>query len=282
MSIRLKLFYTKKMLALCGAGKSRRLILQRLSALVGLTSIGGPSVLLGGCGDGGGGSSSMPPGSTPPILPSLGAHNLAFNPLGISKNPISTAPMATQASGSTVLACVGRGANANQTLPTDNKGNTAVQLGTSHTYSRWTNSGTALYAIASAVGGSGHLVSVDNTTTPTDEVTLAVVEVLNGGVIKDVQWTGVLAPNALTSPTVTTTGPATLVAFWWGDDGVGPVTAVPDGGFTPIDFQLISFNAVECVVATKDVVAAGTYNVTWTATPSQGAQMWLVAVQKAP
>jgi hypothetical protein len=50
-------------------------------------------------------------------------------------------------------------------------------------------------------------------------------------------------------------GPATLVAFWW-------VTASP-----------VPRRAV------KNVSAAGTYSVTWTSTPIQGAQLWQVAAQ---
>jgi hypothetical protein len=34
-------------------------------------------------------------------------------------------------------------------------------------------------------------------------------------------------------------------------------------------------------VAVRQVSAAGTYNVTWTSTPIQGAQLWLAAVQAA-
>ncbi|HVK84497.1 MAG TPA: hypothetical protein VM513_10350 [Kofleriaceae bacterium] len=34
---------------------------------------------------------------------------------------------------------------------------------------------------------------------------------------------------------MTTTGPATLVAFWWGDGGVwGDKTAVPNNGFVVV------------------------------------------------
>jgi hypothetical protein len=32
-------------------------------------------------------------------------------------------------------------------------------------------------------------------------------------------------------------------------------------------------------VAAKNVSAAGTYDVTWTSDPEQGAQLWLIAVQ---
>ena len=46
-----------------------------------------------------------------------------------------------------------------------------------------------------------------------------------------------------------------------------------------LDSQSVATNAVQAVVATKDVSAAGTYNVTWTSTPAQTAFLWLIAVQ---
>jgi hypothetical protein len=46
-----------------------------------------------------------------------------------------------------------------------------------------------------------------------------------------------------------------------------------------IDVVIVPGSAIQCAVAVKAVTAAGTYNVTWTATPVQGAQMWIVAVQ---
>src|SRR5262249_1063000 len=97
-----------------------------------------------------------------------------------------------------------------------------------------------------------------------------------GTKIQAVAWNEVTAPGTLTSRSVTTTGPATLIAFWWGD-GFPDTTsqsATPNNGFTPIDTnaeQLHSF--VQCAVAVRNVSTAGTYNVTWTATPEQGAQM---------
>jgi len=36
---------------------------------------------------------------------------------------------------------------------------------------------------------------------------------------------------------------------------------------------------VQCAVAVKEVSAAGEYEVTWTATPRQAAQLWLMALQ---
>lgn len=186
--------------------------------------------------------------------------------------------MSTRASGSTLLACVGRGLLAPDT-PTDNAGNAFVQLGTGHTYTLWPNSGTSLYVCAKARGRAGHAVTVKKPKV-TDETTLSVVEVGDAGVVADVQWREVLSGQPLTSASVTTTGPALLVAWWWGDAGVDlNKTAVPDNGFTVIDSVLASGALVQCAVAVRQVDAAGSYNVTWTSTPQQGAQLWLVAVQ---
>lgn len=193
--------------------------------------------------------------------------------------PLSTASMATRAAGSTVLVCVGRGLVRGHSRPTDNKGNNYVQLDTSHVYTLWLGSGTALYACEQAAGGAGHVVTAAKPT-PADETTLSAVEIVNGGVVREVKWNEVLAGNALTSQSVTTSGPALLVAWWWGDaDSQNIKTAVPDSGFTVIDSILEQGALVQCAVAVRQVSAAGTYQVTWTATPIQGAQLWIAAVQ---
>jgi hypothetical protein len=218
----------------------------------------------------------------PGPTPALGAHALAYYRLEVRPSPLSTAPIATTGGGkSTIVASVGRGdigAFATM-LPFDNKNAGAYpQLGTAHAYSLWPTSGTALYGITASAGGPGHVVSV---ATPSgDELTLAAVEIVNGGAIHDFKWNEVLVGNAVTSLPVTTTGPATLVAFWWGDANADePKTAVPNNGFVVVDSILQAGALVQCAVAVKSVAAAGTYDVTWTATPAQGAQLWLVAVQ---
>ena len=222
-------------------------------------------------------------------FPTIGAHALAFYPcIGftgwlwrtLKSGGISTPSMITQASGSTMLTWVGRGkirAFTSSTVPTDNKGNAYRMIGSVHDFSPlWPNSGEALYTSLSATGGNRHIVTAP--LPGPDEITLATVEVKNGGVIADAQWNKVAVPPQ-TSLNVTTTGPATLVAVWVGDSGAPSVTASPNNGFTVIDSQLLATCEVEAVVATKDVSTAGTHNVTWTATPTQGAHMWLVAVQ---
>lgn len=216
--------------------------------------------------------------------PGLGAHALRFYHLPGPSHPatISTPPLATQASDSTIIVSVGRGELAAfsqaAAIPTDNMGNSPyLQVDVTRKYTNWP-SGTALYQFPSARGGANHVIT---TFTPeSDEITMAVVEVVSGSRIQDYKWNEVLqAP--LTSLEVTTTGPATLVAFWWGDGFPRvPQDATPNNGFVRIDTnaeQMDSF--VQCAVAVKNVTEPGKYSVTWTAMPAQGAQMWLVAVQ---
>ncbi|HSV59534.1 MAG TPA: hypothetical protein VLJ19_11595 [Variovorax sp.] len=198
----------------------------------------------------------------------------------MSSSSLATPGLSTRPSGSTLLTCVGRGV-ISAVAPTDNVGNSFVQLGQAHTYTLWPNSGTALHACAQARGTAGHAVAMPKPNV-TDETTLSVVEVTDGGLVRDVQWREVLSGQPLTSASVTTTGAAVLVAWWWGDAGVEQdKTAVPDSGFTVVDSVLASGSLVQCAVAIRQVSAAGTYNVTWTSTPQQGAQLWLVAVQAA-
>ncbi|MEP7311013.1 MAG: hypothetical protein ABI859_00395 [Pseudomonadota bacterium] len=208
----------------------------------------------------------------------VGAHTLVFQRLGGPLLAIATPPLATSVSGSVIIVGVGRGDITGFSPPRDNQGAAAyLQLGETHAYSNWPKSGTALYVLAPATGGPDHVITT--ATPPRDEVTLAAIEVV-GSRIQDVAWNEVLAGNPITSGKVKTTGPATLVAFWWGDGTVRyDKTAVPDGGFQVIDAVLESGALVQCAVAVKQVSAAGSYDVTWKATPKQGAQMWVIAIQ---
>ena len=131
-----------------------------------------------------------------------------------------------------------------------------------------------------AAGGAGYVVTAAKPA-PADETTLSVVEVINGGQLGEVRWSEVLAGRPQTSESVTTTGPALLVAWWWGDANVKfDKTAVPDNGFTVIDAILLEGALVQCAVAVRQVSEAGTWQINWTATPLQGAQLWIAAVRR--
>jgi hypothetical protein len=195
--------------------------------------------------------------------------------------PLVTSAMTTQATGSTIVIGVGRGDltafDPPSAIPTDDKGNSPyVQLGPTHKYTNWP-SGTAAYAFTGAAGGPDHTITT--ATTQDDEITVAAVEILDSSRIEDAQWIQLGSNQTITSKMVTTTGPATLVAFWWGDAAAQvDQTAAANNGFTVIDSVLFSGSLVQCAVAVKQVTAAGSYDVTWTATPVQGAQLYLIAV----
>jgi len=236
------------------------------------------ALVLAACSGGSGGSTALALPAPVPAAPALGAHAISFNFDGVTSPSLSTPGMSTRPTGSTLLTCVGRGLLA-AVAPTDNAGNAFVQLDVPHIYTLWPSSGTALYACEKAQGVAGHVVTVAKPNA-TDETTLSVVEIASGGSVRDVKWREVLSGQPLTSASVTTTGPALLVAWWWGDAGADlNKTAVPDNGFTVVDSVLGAGALVQCAVAVRQVGAAGTYNVTWVSTPQQGAQLWLVAVQ---
>jgi hypothetical protein len=225
---------------------------------------------------GSGPNTDPPPGNS---APALGAHDLVVLRQGVGQAQVTTGSLATRQSGSLLLVGVGRGAIIGHRVPTDNRSNTFTQLGIAHNYSRnYPTSGTALYAASTVAGGAGHVVRVANDDA-LDEVTLAAVEVTNGRSITE-RWNEVFAGAPLTSQSITTTGPALLVAFWWGDaDGTLVHTATPNNGFTVIEGALGTGNFVQCAVAVRQVSAAGTYNVTWTSNATEGAQLYLAAIQ---
>ena len=229
--------------------------------------------------------------SGPPGAPSLGAHAMNFYHLGMTTAlSISTPAMPTRASGSMIVVGVGRGDNTLFALPTDNKGNVPYQqVGIMHPYLHpFETSGTAAYEFTSARGGSDFMVTTTTgpiSTGQGDEITLAAVEVVGGTRIQQQVWNVIAQdtqnPVPVTSNSVTTTGPATLIAIWWGDAFPNtPQSATPNNGFVVVDTNAQEIGSfVQCAVAFKNVTAPGTYNVTWTSTPVQGAQLWLIAVQ---
>ena len=218
--------------------------------------------------------------------PGLGAHTLAFYGVGDDTNlaPLFSPAMTTQPSGSTIVLGIGRGNKALfATAPVDNKNNIAYpRCGAAQQYPLSTDSATAVYALPAAKGGAGFQVKALNgmsTGGNTDEITMFTVEVAASVRVADVEWLATTsAAQPATTRSVTTTGQATLISFWWGDSRAVNSVAT-NNGFTVIDQQLLAQKDVQGAVAVKSVAAAGTYNVTWTVNPAQPAQLWLVAVQ---
>jgi hypothetical protein len=211
----------------------------------------------------------------------IGAHAITYEPFNSSHSmTISTPPMNTQPAGSTTIVGIGRGVGsaftAQERTPTDNKGNSPYMIeGSEEHWSLYPQSSAATYAFSNMAGGSGQVIS---TMAPaTDEITVMAVEITNATKVSSVFVEQRSAP--LTSMSITTSGPAALIAYWWGDNDADMRTAIPDGDFQVLDSILTQGELVEGAVAAKIVNTAGTYDVTWTATPPQGALLWLVAVE---
>lgn len=228
--------------------------------------------------------------------PSLGSHTLLAQADGEGTDPAIAGPIRTQEAGSALLVLVG-GYASNAALPSDNYANTWVRQGPRITYNGYGGRfDTAAYVALPAKGGKDHRVSLAKQGVAAGEITAPLVEIRHAGVLQDVasnyavpgavarlgrklgqDWLGA----GLTSGEVTTTGPATLVAVWWGDAYVYRMTAVPGQGFKVIErfLDLPPNSGVQCAVAVRQVDRAGTWRVTWHGTPAQGAILWLFAFQ---
>ena len=207
-----------------------------------------------------------------------GTNTLSYFLLGEStRTNLQTSPVTTSESGSSFVAWVGRGeTNGFIFAPSDNKGNRYIRQGNFEVYlPDWPRSGCAVYVATNAVGGSNHQWNVYST--PSDETTLLVMEVKNGTKLGEVRFNRVASPPQ-TSASVTTAGPALLVAVWAGDQGY-PLGLSVGNGFT---IQVKKAEPppptlyVQGAIAAKEVSAAGDYNVTWTSIPNEGANMWML------
>lgn len=244
----------------------------------------------------------------PTAAPALGAHTLLVQSDGQGVTPAVSAPLDTDATGSSLLVLVG-GFTSNEATPTDTYGNAWKQVGERVLFRGYGGKFSArAFVAADAHGGSGQRVRIEKPVRPEGELTAPVIEIRHAGVLHDfVQnypepttlaryatkanraWHRLLGTPptggaTITSGTVTTTGPATLVAVWWGDALTFKMTAVPNHGFKVIDsyLDLPPNSGVQCAVAVREVTHAGRYDVSWTGTPAQGAILWLFAFQTKP
>ena len=213
--------------------------------------------------------------------PSLGAHTLLTHGEGLGKSPALSAPIATTIEGSSLLVFNG-GYASNDAAPTDSYGNRWKQLGSAVPFGNGYGDrfNVKAYLASNARGGAQHTVSIDKRGNAVGEISIPIIEIRHA-VLHDMAQNYVDSAAVLTSGKVTTTGPATLIALWWGDGGIKRMTAIPDNDFEVIDsfLQLPDESGVQCAVAYKQVTTAGTYSVSWTGTPMQGAMLWLLAFQ---
>ncbi len=247
------------------------------------------------------------PQPLPQLVPELGAHTLLAQADGRGVSPAVSVPINTQPAGSSLLILNG-GFASNTALPTDSYSNSWRQQGGRAIYDGYEGRfDVKAYVALSARGGQGHTASIVKGGNAAGEITMPFIEIRHADVLQDVarnypepgvverasgkfaralRRLGLADPvttSSLTSGNVTTTGPATLIAVWWGDAFVYDMSAVPDNGFTVIDrfLHLPPESGVQCAVAARQVAKAGTYHVTWTGRPSQRAILWLFAFQSS-
>ena len=214
-----------------------------------------------------------------PARPMLGAHVLVGQEDNVAPPQAVTPALATAPRGSSFVAVVGGFADA-AVAPVDNVGNRWRRFGPPVVFHGYGSAFDArAYLVPDGRGGPGHVVTVAKPGRPNRELSLVLVEARNAPRLVDAAQ--VYAPSGvrLTSGRVTTDGPALLVALWWGDSGAARHLALPGNGFRVIDHltTLPPNSAVQCAVAVREVAAAGTYEVTWTTAPAQGAILWLFA-----
>ncbi|MGH8156932.1 MAG: hypothetical protein ACREPQ_02325 [Rhodanobacter sp.] len=212
----------------------------------------------------------------------MGAHTLLAQSEGLGTNPAVTAALTTQPTGSSLIVFNG-GYSDNAAPPVDSYANHWKPLGGAVPYGNGYGDrfDVKAYVALTAKGGANHTVTIDKSANAAGEISVPFIEIRQAGILQDVVQNYAATGLVLTSGSVTTTGPATLVAVWWGDGGVKRMTAVPNNGFTVIDsfLKLPDNSGVQCAVASRQVSAAGTYNVSWIGAPVQGAILWLFAFQ---
>lgn len=213
--------------------------------------------------------------------PSAGRSEKKIESVNSGSVPCTTPAIDT--SGGLLLSLGARGviADFGAGTDTDNKGNGNYTLqGSSHAYTGWPNSGTAVYAKTGAASGAGHTNSQSRQTVD-DEISNIFAEFLNVDTVAEVKWLERLtSPNL--SDTITVTGPALLVAFWAGDDSLGNTgfSALSAGWGLQQFSNSVAGNHIQVAYAAR-AVDAGTYSIEWTPNVSQGAQLYIIALTQS-
>lgn len=227
--------------------------------------------------------SHLPVRAAAPPVPgrvTLGVHTLVGHEEDRSPAVARTRPLAVAARGSSLLAFVA-GYARNAEPPRDDQGNAWQPLGEPVVYAGYEGRfDVQAWQVGEARADAPLRVEVAKRDRPEGELTLPVIEVRDA-VLADVARHYAATGTTLRSATVRTRGPALLVALWWGDGRGLRHRAVPGDGFRVVErfTDLPPFSAVQCVVAVREVDAAGEYAVSWDTAPAQGAALWLLAYE---
>jgi len=221
-------------------------------------------------------------GRSDPIIIGVGAHGSDWDQEGSGTTPQSVTLTTQEGGGSLIVVTLGN--IFNYFAPTDNKGNPLSLLRSSGYHGGlWPGYEMKVYGCANFAGGSSHSVQFTKTD-GLQEGTLIVVEALRGARIQDHSIITRAAAGdgvAYASGTVTATGPALLVSAWSGDGAsLSSQQANPEAGWLSIEsLDLGPAAYIQANCAVKYVPAAGTYSLNWAPVKSQGAIIFLAALQ---
>lgn len=224
---------------------------------------------------------------------SLGAHGVDFQVYGhASRDALVT--LNTQSGSLIIVAAGGKTSDVDQAV-TDTNSNTWGHIAATQDYPNYPGYGVSLSRTKGAVvGGSSHGFTVQ--VSLFDENTTFAIQVIGAKRVAGYSWKNIANGSGGTSNTsdpVTAYKPCYWLAFWWGSGPVfspntTPFTAVPDGSFVVLDSYLVnnSDGEVQAAMAgfvdnTPSIASPVTRTVTWANTPSQGAQLILLALQTA-
>src|SRR5512142_2973794 len=162
--------------------------------------------------------------------PALGAHVFLGQGEGLGVSPAVTRAVDTQPTGS-VFVAFNAGYASNNATPTDTYRNRWKSLGRSMTYADYGDRfDVKAYVAVEGKGGAGHTVSIVKRGEPAGELSLPFVEVRNATRVQAMAQSYADASLVVASDEIHVDGPATLLAFWWGDGGVKRMTVTPGDG----------------------------------------------------
>lgn len=222
-----------------------------------------------------------PPSSAPALV--SGADGYVATQEGADIGSLSSGALNVP-SGSIVFAWPAMGVLANLVAPTDSAGNAYTSLLPAHNYQGWAASGQHLYYSKGVVGSSGLVITESMASNRNDEVTMSVVAVRGNTVQAAVAETP--SPGPVSTPTLTTSGPAVLLSSWWGDGAFCQVSASPSAGWTKLhelNKAVFVGGCIQTALAYRVVSGAGTFSCAWSADDggagTQGGVAYIVSVE---
>lgn len=213
----------------------------------------------------------------------IGAHGKVVQLYGAGSNPASVT--LTTTNGSTFLIFIGGKSSDIDTGPTDNKGNTYSRIDVVREYPDYAGYGQAAWICRNGVGGSSHTFSTF--VTAFDECTMFVVEIKGAPFVASkafsVQANSGAGATQNVGPVVATAD-CVLLSTW---AGAGPVgtnhTASANQGLAELEFYGTDHpNGYVQMELDGAVKTSGSYTVTWSHTPNQGAILRAIVLQTMP